>query len=305
MSHLKSYKTISACIMARQNQSFLAFIFFIAPVFTMFFLDSPCIAAPSYTWQAEYNISDTIENRIFPPTGYKRTKIIDGSFSKWLRGLPLKPGHPPVYLYNGAKKGNQYAHFAVMDINVGKKNLQQCADAVMRLRGEFLFSQQNWPAIHFNFTSGDRANFTRWAEGFRPVIKKNKVRWKKKGSKGKTYKNFMAYLDTVFMYAGSYSLSRELKPVKKINQMKIGDVFIKGGFPGHAVIVVDMAESVVPSTLNKKIFLLAQSYMPAQQIHILKNPSDPRLSPWYSIDFGSRLYTPEWVFEKNQLKRFK
>ena len=61
--------------------------------------------------------------------------------------------------------------------------------------------------------------------------------------------------------------------------MRIGDVFIIGGSPGHAVIVVDMA--VNPET-HEKVFLLAQSYMPAQQIQLLKNNNDPDLSPWYS-----------------------
>ena len=59
--------------------------------------------------------------------------------------------------------------------------------------------------------------------------------------------------------------------------MKIGDVFIKGGSPGHAVTIVDIA--INPKT-NKKVFLLAQSYMPAQEIKILKNPNNSELSPW-------------------------
>ena len=83
-----------------------------------------------------------------------------------------------------------------------------------------------------------------------------------------------------------------------------GDVFIKGGSPGHAVIVVDVA---VHPTTKKKVFLLAQSYMPAQQIHILVNPVSRSLSPWYELaetDAG-KLYTPEWIFSRKDLKRFK
>jgi hypothetical protein len=52
---------------------------------------------------------------------------------------------------------------------------------------------------------------------------------------------------------------------------------------------------------GKKVFLLAQSYMPAQEIHVLKNPDDPALSPWYRLDFGETLRTPEWSFSKNDL----
>jgi len=83
---------------------------------------------------------------------------------------------------------------------------------------------------------------------------------------------------------------------------QIGDVFIKGGSPGHAVIVVDMA--VNPQN-NKKLFMVAQSYMPAQDIHILINQNKSTISPWYDLDeTASEIETPEWTFAANQLKRF-
>ena len=80
--------------------------------------------------------------------------------------------------------------------------------------------------------------------------------------------------------------------------MKIGDIFIKGGTPGHCVIIVDMCEN----DKGEKMFLLAQGYMPAQQIHVLKNPESK--SPWYSVkDLKYPFKTPEFTFEDNSLKR--
>ncbi len=108
-------------------------------------------------------------------------------------------------------------------------------------------------------------------------------------------------MNLVFSYAGTHSLSKELKNIENLEDIKIGDVFIKGGFPGHAVIVMDVAKH---KNSGKKIFLLAQSYMPAQDIHILKNPNNTALNPWYSTDFEDKLYTPEWTFDKNQLKKW-
>lgn len=107
-------------------------------------------------------------------------------------------------------------------------------------------------------------------------------------------------MDLVFNYAGSLSLSQELKPVD-VKDIRVGDVFIKGGSPGHAVTVVDVA---VNSKTGEKIFLIAQSYMPAQNIHVLKNFGNPDNSPWYSVNFGAHLKTPEWTFERGQLMRF-
>mgnify|MGYP000471731144 CR=1 FL=1 len=87
-----------------------------------------------------------------------------------------------------------------------------------------------------------------------------------------------------------------------MKEIEIGDVFIKGGFPGHAVIVVDMA---INKTNQEKVFLLAQSYMPAQELQILKNPNNQEISPWYRVsEISGELRTPEWTFKKTDLKRF-
>jgi len=185
-------------------------------------------------------------------------------------------------------------------MNIGRKNLQQCADAVIRLRAEYLYSVNRFADIHFNFTSGDRADFSKWIKGFRPVVRGTSVSWKKKSSPDSSYDNFMKYLETVFMYAGTASLEKELKHVP-VSEMQTGDIFIRGGHPGHAAIVVDMAEN----SNGEKMFLLAQSFMPAQDIHILKNPGSSTLSPWYRLDTSGKIATPEWTFSTTELRRFR
>lgn len=235
------------------------------------------------------------------PNGYKRVKVAQNSFGQYLRSLPLKAS-PTVYLYNGQKKRNQRAQYAVVNVDVGRKNLQQCADAVMRLRAEYLFKNKRYHQIKFNFTSGHPAIYTQWRKGYRARIRGNKVNWIKTRGYDASYQNFRKYLETVFTYAGSYSLARELKKVQNIQDLRIGDVFIQGGFPGHAVLVVDVARH---SHTGELVFLLAQSYMPAQDIHLLKNFNNSQLNPWYSVhQVREELETPEWTFKKNNLKRF-
>lgn len=242
----------------------------------------------------------TLGTRISVPDGFKRINS-ENNLASYLRNLPVKPHHTPVHLYNGSLKNRQDVHVAIIDMEVGKRDLQQCADAVMRLRAEYLFKQKNYNAIHFNFTSGDRAAFTKYAQGYRPEFTGNKVSWQKKASESYSYSTFRKYMDLVFSYAGTASLEKELIPVAGIRNIKPGDVLIRGGFPGHAVMVVDVALN--PKT-NEKIYLLSQSYMPAQETHILKNPDNPELSPWYSTAINGSINTPEWSFSKSQLKRF-
>jgi hypothetical protein len=102
------------------------------------------------------------------------------------------------------------------------------------------------------------------------------------------YSDFRKYLDMVFAYAGTLSLSKEMDAIP-VSDMRIGDIFIKSASPGHCVIIVDMAQN---KETGQKLFIIAQSYMPAQDIHILKNKIDPAISPWYPVDFGNHLETP-------------
>jgi hypothetical protein len=255
----------------------------------------------SFLWlTTPTNKKESLKLRISPPEGYERIPVQSGSFAHWLRNLPLKPGKPPVFLYDGTKKGNQSIHWAVINIDTGEEDLQQCADAIIRLRAEYLYEIKKYTEIHFNFTSGDTAAFTKWANGYRPIIKNNKVTWKKSGNIDNSYKNFRKYLHKVFIYAGTYSLRREMKR-RPLKDMQIGDLFIEEGFPGHAVFIVDMA---INKESGEKIFLLAQSYMPAQDIHILINPNNQNLSPWYELAFNGELITPEWIFKKSDLHSF-
>ncbi|MBN1637550.1 MAG: DUF4846 domain-containing protein [Ignavibacteriales bacterium] len=269
----------------------------------LFFIISLCCFSQdcNYCWKKEYNKLFSVTNLIKVPIGYERVKVDSSSFQYWLRNLPIKIHQKFVYLYNGEKKFNQNAQYAIIDIDVGEKNLQQCADAVIRLRAEYLFSQKKFEVLHFNFTSGDRIDYKKWADGYRVNVNKNKVSWQKKTNKNYSYKAFRSYLDIIFTYAGSYSLKQELKKVSDKNNIQIGDVFIVGGFPGHAVIVIDVAYK---KNTREKIFLIAQSYMPAQDIHILKNWEDNVISPWYKLD-TKELYTPEWTFSWNDLYRFE
>ncbi len=209
------------------------------------------------------------------PSGYTRITATDGSFTSWLRTIPLKKDKT-VYLYNGTKKQNQAAQFAVIDIPVGNKDLQQCADAVMRLRAEYLFKEKKYHDIAF-------MDYNRkW------------YRWNGAADRNR----FDNYLLEVFNWCGSASLEKQLKRVQDFNAIQPGDVLVHGGFPGHAVTVVDMATDAG----GKKIYMLAQGYQPAQDMHVLNNPINPGLSPWYSIDTSSMIYTPEWWFKKTELK---
>ena len=219
------------------------------------------------------------------PDEFIRIEAEENSFAGYLRNLIIKQENNTVYLYDGTPKGYQDAQFAVIKMDIGNKDLQQCADAVMRLRAEYLYANKRYDEIHFNFLSDGKPRYY--------------LNYSKNDF---SYKKFRKYMDYIFAYANTASLNKELNTVDNITDIKIGDVFIQTGNPyGHAIIVIDIAKHEVS---GKKIFMLAQSYMPAQEIHILINPEDLDLSPWYDVNFETELNTPEWIFKKENLKRF-
>lgn len=222
----------------------------------------------------------TVKSRFNTPDGYTRINSENGSFGSYLQSLPLKPDGTLVYHYDGTTKFNTSAYCAVVDLPLKGNKDHQCADAVMRLRAEYLFSQRRFDEIYFSYVGGGGLSYMTYLSGSTP-----------------TSENLWDYLKVVFKRASTLSLDSQLKS-KQTKDLEIGDVFVKGGAPGHALIVVDKCVNK-----NGKVkFMLAQSYMPAQDIQILVG--DDGSTPWYDLDFGDYLYSAEWTFNKDQLKSF-
>ena len=127
----------------------------------------------------------------------------------------------------------------------------------MRLRAEYQFAARQFSQILFKDNDGK-------AYIFNPPY---------------TRENFDRYLERVFWMCGTASLSNSLKPVN-FADIRPGDVIVHGGFPGHAVMVMDLASN--PN--GEKIYLLAQSYMPAQNIQLLQDGK-----PWFTINAYNEL----------------
>ena len=223
----------------------------------------------------------TIKSRILLPKGFKRPAYRVEEFGNFLENLPLYPIDQEVHYYDGKIKPRNNIYNSVVKLDIGKRDLHQCADAVMRLRADYLYQQKQYKDIKFNFLSDSKPRaYTNYAKG------------------DYSYPTYWKYLEYVFAYANTASLHDELPNVKTTQEVKIGDAFIQKGSPiGHAIIVVDLAKD----STGKTIVLLAQSYMPAQEIQILNNWNNSTLSPWYDID-QDIIKTPEWTFYPKNLK---
>lgn len=263
---------------------------------------------------------NTIKTRYNVPKGFHRVDVASGSFAEYLQNLPLKPEGYVTHLYDGSEKKKKVST-SVIDMDIDAVDLQQCADAIIRLRAEYLYKTNQYDKIHFNFTNGFRCDYTKWAQGYRIKVNGNTASWYKAQEEDYSYETFRKYLLKVFEFAGTVSLANELEDVSP-EEFGVGTIIITPGFPGHAAIVVDMIlkDDYRGNPYGKMGVLLAQSYMPAQEIEILKGnrgwldckdrdfeniwTSTPKGE--YPINgSGGRLFTAEFTFYKKQLKRFK
>lgn len=118
------------------------------------------------TKQKKQPETNNLEARIPAPQGYKRVSVAEGSFAHFLRNLPLKPQGSDLHYYNGQLKARNYAG-AVVDMDFGKNANEQCADAIIFLRASYLWETGQYNKIKFCFTNGFKAEYAKWAQGYR------------------------------------------------------------------------------------------------------------------------------------------
>lgn len=256
-------------------------------IFTILLI-AACHHHDNITVENDANIHTAANNHIYNvndiplPKGYKRVMLND-SFALWLRSYPLRSDNV-VYLYNHHPAPDQQLHYAVLDLSTGDKDLQQCADAIMRLMAEYYFSKQQFHLI--SFRGGDGTVYS-----FKKYVLTNDLPC--------THDTLLHFLETVFSYCGTYTIE-SMTSKKNITTISAGDVLVHAGSPGHAMIVMDAAVN----SKGEKIFLLAQGFMPAQDMHIVINLVDDSLSPWYKAEPGKNIITPGWIFNSDECKCF-
>ncbi len=241
-----------------------------------------------------------IESALPPPAGFERVPAAADSFAGWLRRLPLAPAGTQVMLHDGRPLVDQAIIAAVVDIDTGTSDLQQCADAIMRLRAEFLYSRGLLGAIGFDLVTSERYPFSAYSRGATPRQEGAGIALASGKPRGAGHADLRRYLDLLFGFASTRSLARELQPVSSLREAEIGDVFIRPGQPGHALIIADMAVNAS----GQRLALLVQGSMPARGIYVLNNIRHPDLGAWFAITDGQSLITPGYEFKPDELRRF-
>jgi hypothetical protein len=267
--------------------------------FAVLLVPMTAAAAPVYPWKP--TASDPLEQRFSPPAGFTRAAVDDASFGGFLRKLPLLPPGAKVVDFRGAplyEDGHHPNIAAVVDIDIGKGDLQQCADSVIRLHAEWRYSIGEHD-VRYRSVSGTSIPYQRYVGGERVVASGNGITFvRQSGPRRDEHGLFRAYLDDVFGWASTRSLERDGAKVA-FADLRAGDFFVMSGSPfGHAVLVLDVAKDGHGSTA----LLLGQGYMPAQSFHVLRETEQ---QAWFVVpDGATHVKTPFWqAFPIGSLRR--
>lgn len=246
----------------------------------------------------------SIGTRINPPMGYTRDYAAEGSFSAFLRKYPVRVAGADVMLYDGTARQDAQAA-AVLDVTLGKKNHEGPAGAMARLIAEYLYDQENYAGISFTIGKNFAFTFDKWRQG--KVLKSsgNDLEWVSGGQDSNGEENFKSYLSTLFVYISMSTLRKDLTQIEDVDgdEIQVGDIFIAKNADDKelAVMVADICRS---DETGERLMLLVQGGTPAQQLHIVDNPSDASIAPWYPCGFTSELSAPDLTLDIEKRYRF-
>ena len=245
-----------------------------------------------YPWRTGATAADRLDGRYRdPPNGLTRVVVAKGSFGAFLRSLPLAPDGTKVVDHAGRplyEDGHHPNIAAVVDIDVGTSDLQQCADSILRLNAEWRYGLGERD-IAYRAVSGQRLAYRSWLAGDRAVVHGNDIAFTRLAAPhADDHAFFRGWLDDVFRWAGTGSLARDARKVER-KDLAPGDFFVMTGAPfGHAVLVLDVARD----ERGRVALLLGQGYMPAQSFQVLQ--TDAR-SPWFVVEpDDAAVTTPFW-----------
>lgn len=209
-----------------------------------------------------------MQTRIQPPEGFQWIKSPEDSFGASLENFPVKSDETKILNYDGSPVAVQNLHAAILDIDTGTEDLQQCADAIIRLRAEFLKNTGRENDIKFHYTSGHLLKWSDFKNGHRLIVSGETVSPAIISAVNGEANRFSNYLRNIFLYAGTISMTKETIPIRENKDLQAGDILIKAGSPGHVVFISGVSEN----SKGEKLYLLGQGFTPAQSIYIITNP---------------------------------
>lgn len=266
---------------------------------------APPSGEPAHPWLTRLSAEVRhvpLSEQFRPPAGFTPDPAPPGTFARFLRTLPIRQDRRTVLDFRGEPLFRPAA--AVVYLDVGDRDLQQCADTALRLYAEWRWQAGLAARSAFHFTSGDVTRFDDWVRGERIVAAGRGIARREGPPRAADHRSHRAWLDLVFRYAGTRSLAFDTDAVPPGASLEAGDLFVDPGSPGHAVVLLDVARHAD----GRVVALVGQGFMPAEDLHVLGADAPLTLDGVWFVLPGpdGMLATPAWrPFPRAAARRFR
>lgn len=210
------------------------------------------------------------------PEGYTREQTETGSYAHFVQHLPVRLGKQ-VETVRGMRTYTDMLAVIDLPLLFPNQDLEQCADWAMRL----------WAAYHRQNDRLDHLYLFNYSG--KPVYFKGQSR------------SYRSFLQWAFAYSNSHSLKQGAVRVEA-NDLRPGDMLVQNetGGIGHVSVILDMCRNAGGNTLYRIGF----SYMPAQEMRVLKAPRGYGESGWFTLEGIERALQDFYVPGPVVLRRF-
>ena len=228
-----------------------------------------------------------LADRFPPPQGSQRIAPAEGSFGDWLEKIPIDTNKKILHYYTGDEALQQNGHAAIVDIPV-KNNVQDSRKIIMRIRAEYLYQQGRYDEIEFRNKEGRIINPRIWYAQKYPGTEFNFP-----------YREFNRFIKESLPGADWSEYMNNLERIAP-SEAEAGDIVYQKSGGSHAMMIAGAAEN--PS--RERMLLFIEGATPPAEVHVVANPADPSISPWYRMEESRPVRTPYWVFNDRNFYRF-
>ncbi|WP_232380635.1 DUF4846 domain-containing protein [Leptospira ainlahdjerensis] len=233
-----------------------------------FLLPASCVEADS-KWEKIGEIQT--------PEGSSRISYAKGSFSDFVRNLPLK-SDSTLWTFQKRNIIDRYDTLAVLNVPLlFQEDLEQCADFTMRVWAEYHKQKRILDRFYLFDYNGRKKSFRESGLSYAAFLKKS------------------------FVSSNSYSLKKGGLSIDEAD-LRPGDLFVQNetGGIGHVSMVLDAAEN----SNRERFYLIGFSFMPAQEMHIEKAPKKFGSKGWFTYKGFIKHLEESYPYGAPVLRRF-
>jgi hypothetical protein len=223
------------------------------------------------------------------------------SWAEWLRLLPLAAPGTPVRNFRGETvvPGDDEHLAAVVAIDIGTQDIQQSADVILRLHGEWRWFRDDLRMLYLSDTRLELP-LGKWLAGERLVAAGGLPKWVPEAAPQPKLDHaaFREYLDSVFAWSDARALLGESVALPP-EGLEPGAFFLAQGPPAEVLVVLDVATSPA----GERAMLLAQALNPTESIHVIRPSRD---ASWFPVRTDQPVRVPRArPFAWKDLRRMK